>query len=313
MDVAEFALHLVSHDGVKGVGFTGSHRVGSLLARTASERTMPIPVYAEMGSVNPVFIFPNALAANGKTIAKGLTDSFTLGVGQFCTNPGVVFAIGSAKDIEAFIDDTATALSSIKLGKMLTEGIQSSFIRGVAEFGFHKGVHVEYSQPSTMEAAGANLFSVTAEEFIQNANNLQREIFGPSTLIVKVEDINLLHRIAAEMEGQLTASFHFTNEDSTTPILSIMMEKVAAKVGRVVANGFPTGVEVCHSMVHGGPWPASSDIRSTSVGSRAIFRWLRPQCFQNMPNELLPLELRDEHVAKVYRLDGGKWKFENQQ
>ncbi|HEU4386974.1 MAG TPA: aldehyde dehydrogenase (NADP(+)) [Blastocatellia bacterium] len=303
---SEVGMALVKHPAVKGVGFTGSRSGGQSLMRAAAARPEPIPVYAEMSSVNPVFILPGALRKDLGELAQGLYGSVTLGAGQFCTNPGLVFLPES--DLAAsFADRLATLMGSSDRFTMLTAGICSSY---------HEGVSGRASQPKVKIVAGKNveasrsgcqsaavLFQTDVDSFLAEPE-LGGEIFGPSTMIVTHSNREKLLEAARELEGQLTATVHGTEEDLVE--FRDLIAVLETRVGRLVFNGFPTGVEVCHSMVHGGPFPATSDGRSTSVGTRAIYRFTRSVCYQGFPNPALPDELKDENPLGIWRLVDGQ-------
>eukprot|EP01124_Arcella_intermedia_P022152 TRINITY_DN3245_c0_g1_i1.p1 TRINITY_DN3245_c0_g1~~TRINITY_DN3245_c0_g1_i1.p1 ORF type:complete len:519 (+),score=67.25 TRINITY_DN3245_c0_g1_i1:38-1594(+) len=301
---------LVEHPLIEGVGFTGSRKIGTLIARLAANRNRPIPAYCEMGSVNPIFIFRDALSSNQTNIAKGLANSVTLGVGQFCTNPGLVFVLGSRNQIEHFVSSVVQEISIIPPAQMLTTDIYHHYTSAVESLSTNKVLKTEHYKPTKDLEASPALFSVSLKDFENNLNTLQDEVFGPSTIIVKVADedrdhpfIELLHR----MEGQLTASFHATEKDTTHSDFKAIMPILSQKVGRMIWNAFPTGVAVNHSMQHGGPWPASSDGgRTTSVGTRAIYRWVRPLAYQAFPDHLLPPQLRATSLPQIDHKINGK-------
>lgn len=297
-------LAIVRHPLIKAIGFTGSYRGGKALFDVANSRPVPIPVYAEMGSTNPVFILPEALRERRESIAKDLAASVTLGVGQFCTNPGLVFYQGDAQG--SFADSVAKSLQQINPGVMLTSSIQEAYHAGVKKLGGTDGVNTLFKGdvPERGSFAAAYLFQTSAETFL-NDHSLEEEVFGPSTLTVPVDDKSQLLRVASQLGGHLTATIHATERDleEYAELISILEQKV----GRIIINGYPTGVEVTHAMVHGGPYPATTDSRSTSVGTDAIKRFARPVCFQNFPQNLLPQELRDDNPLGVPRMVNGKW------
>ena len=294
---------LVAHPAIKAVGFTGSRGGGTALMRTAASRAEPIPVYAEMSSVNPVFLLPKALEEGGAALANGFVDSLTLGVGQFCTNPGLVFAVKGAA-LDAFTAAATAALAGKGAGTMLTAGIHEAYNSGIARFGATEGLRL-VAQGSTEGigcAAQAALYEVDAGAFIGNPE-LQDEIFGPAALIVRFDSEEQMLQAAEQLHGQLTATVHVKQADHA--LAAKLLPILERKAGRVLFNGFPTGVEVSHAMVHGGPFPATSDSRTTSVGATAIDRFLRPVCYQNLPAELLPEALRDDNPLRLARvLDG---------
>jgi len=288
------STELVMHPLIEGLGFTGSRHVGSLLSKAAANRPKPIPAYCEMGSVNPFFVFPNSLGSQSEEIAKGLANSVTLGVGQFCTNPGLVFLIGKKPDIDTFVSSLVKSIAAVPPGPMLTPDILKAYKSGVDELAKVKGVKQLHYTSS--DKAGASVFTVSLSDFTGHAERLQQEVFGPSTLIVTVDNIKeeaQLQQLPSVLEGQLTATFHGTPIDLQNPNYTNLITQVGERVGRLVWCGYPTGVEVNTSIQHGGPWPASSDGgRTTSVGTRAILRWVRPLAYQNFPEQLLPSPLK---------------------
>ena len=297
----EISLALVKHPEIKAVGFTGSFRGGKAIFDVANARPEPIPVYAEMGSTNPVFVLPGALQERGDAFAEGLKNSVTMGVGQFCTNPGLVIGVNSDA-----LKNTVTKIQSLMTeaapATMLHPGILSAYNAGIAKLEQASGV-------ATVKAANAGeaaktearpvVFTTDANTFLSQPE-LGEEVFGPSTVIVSCESDQEMERVAREMHGHLTATIHGTAEDlQAYKWLITLLEK---KVGRLLFNGFPTGVEVCPSMTHGGPYPATTDSRSTSVGTAAIKRFVRPVSYQSFPNEALPAALQDENPLGIWRL-----------
>ncbi len=297
----EVGMAIVKHPLIKAVGFTGSLGGGKALFDAAQQRPEPIPVYAEMGSTNPVFVLPKALANKGKEIAEGLAGSVTLGVGQFCTNPGLVIH-ETSPDGDSFDIAVANSMSEKEAGTMLTEGIQNNYQKGVASMLNEIGV----KSGSTGKPAGQgyqgipHVLHIQSEYFLENAK-LEEEVFGPSTLIVKAKDKEELRKIAQSLGGHLTATI-FAEADELSEY-SDLIDILQRKVGRVIINNFPTGVEVCHSMVHGGPFPATTNSRSTSVGTKAITRFSRPVCYQNFPDGLLPEELQEGNPMGITRME----------
>jgi NADP-dependent aldehyde dehydrogenase len=271
----------------------------------AAARPEPIPVYAEMGSINPVFILPGALQQNAEALATGLHGSVTLGVGQFCTNPGLVF-IEPKPATQTFLQKLETLIAATPAGTLLTPSICSEYHAGIEKFSQTAGVR-RMTQPTEGAQrngeARATLFATNADTFLEK-HELMDEIFGPSTLIVHCGSRNQMLAAAEKLEGQLTATIHGTAEDfaANADLLAIL----ETKVGRLVCNGYPTGVEVCHAMNHGGPYPATADGRSTSVGTRAITRFARPLCYQNFPQDTLPDELKDSNPLGLWRLVDGQ-------
>lgn len=294
---------LVSDPRIKAVGFTGSRGGGLALVRIAAERKEPIPVYAEMSSINPVILMPAALAARGAALAQGFVQSLTMGAGQFCTNPGLVIGLDGA-DLDAFVAAAGEALSGSAPATMLSPDIHDHFEKGVAALAGHDAVEtVARGLPTTgaNQAVGA-LFQTSAEQFLADAA-LGGEVFGSSSVIVRCRDMDELIKVIASLEGQLTATLQL--DDADVGAARALLPVLADRVGRILANGWPTGVEVTHAMVHGGPFPATSDGRTTSVGTLAIYRFLRPVAFQNLPAALLPTAISDSNEWGVARrIDG---------
>ena len=297
-------LAIVRHADIKAIGFTGSYRGGKALFDVANSRPVPIPVYAEMGSTNPVFVLPEAMQSRKEQIAKDLAASVTLGVGQFCTNPGLVFyQPGEHK----FSESLTQSLKETAPGVMLTSYIQEAYHAGVDKLAGTKGVRtlLQGARPGKGCNAPAYLFETSAATFLGD-HSLEEEVFGPSTLAVTVDGKEQLLKVARQLGGHLTATVHATEKDleDYTELISILEQKV----GRIIVNGYPTGVEVTHAMVHGGPYPATTDSRSTSVGTDAIKRFARPVCYQNFPQSLLPSELKNGNPLKIWRMVNGKWE-----
>ncbi|MHA7285645.1 aldehyde dehydrogenase (NADP(+)) [Arthrobacter sp. MDT3-44] len=294
---------LVADPHIKAVGFTGSRSGGTAIMATAAARPEPIPVYAEMSSINPVFVFPGAISDDVDTLASGLVGSLTMGAGQFCTNPGLVFVpVGTQGD--RFVAVASEALRQTQGSTMLTRGIAEACAAGVSKLRNESDVDVvaEGRPGPTENAPGAVLFSTTTDTFRDNIR-LQEEVFGAAGIFVRYGSEDELLASAEALEGQLTATIHATPSDTTAiaPLLPVLERRV----GRILFNSWPTGVEVGHAMVHGGPYPATSDSRSTSVGSLAILRFQRPVSYQNIPDELLPAPLQDANPWKLNRrVDG---------
>ena len=303
-DGRSIGQQLVGHPAVKAVGFTGSRGGGTALMRTAAARPEPIPVYAEMSSVNPVFLLPAALEAGGSALAQGFVDSLTLGVGQFCTNPGLVFAVGGPA-LDAFTEAAGAALAGKGAGTMLTAGIHEAYHSGIARLEGSTGLRLvaQGGAEGIGCAARAALYECSGAEFAANPA-LQDEVFGPAALVVRFDSAAQMLAAAEGLHGQLTATVHATQADH--PLAAQLLPVLERKAGRVLFNGFPTGVEVAHAMVHGGPFPATSDSRSTSVGATAIDRFLRPVCYQNVPAGLLPQALRDDNPLRLARVVDGE-------
>lgn len=287
-DTLEAGAALVRHPCITAVGFTGSLKGGRALFDLAMSRPVPIPFYGELGAVNPMFLLPRALAARGAQIAAGWAASLTQGVGQFCTNPGVAIAI-AGPDADAFAAAAAEGLSAVAPQPMLTDGIAAAFRSGRDTLAQNAAVR----RALCAEAHGRNgapaLFETTGAAFLAD-KALAHEVFGPLGLLVRVEDADQMEALARALEGQLTATLHM--DDADLPLARRLLPLLERKAGRVLANGFPTGVEVGEAMVHGGPYPASTNFGATSVGTMAIRRFLRPVSYQNLPDALLPGDLR---------------------
>jgi NADP-dependent aldehyde dehydrogenase len=300
----EAGMAIVNHPLIKAIGFTGSFKGGKAIFDAAARRPEPIPVYAEMGSANPVFILPGALRDKKEEIAKGLTASATLGAGQFCTKPGLVF-FEESKDGAQFQKIVAGNFQEVIAATMLTPRIHEAFERGIEKLSQQEGVELLAKGPAEVEGllGVGHLFKANAKYFLAN-ENLEEEIFGPSTLAVTVSNKFELVEIAQKLKGHLTATLWATEDDldDYAEVIAILERKA----GRLIFNGFPTGVEVCHAMVHGGPFPATTDSRSTSVGTRAITRFTRPVCYQNFPDALLPDELKNDNPLGIWRLVNGE-------
>jgi len=300
----EIGQALVADPRIQAVGFTGSRNGGTALMATAQARPQPIPVYAEMSSINPVFLLPEALKARGKAIAEGFVGSLNMGAGQFCTNPGLVIAV-QGPELDAFVAAAGEAVKGSAAQTMLTPGIHDAYQQGVGRLASHgKVVEVARGQAGeTAHPCQAGLFVTQAEAFLSDPA-LQEEVFGSASLVIACADTQEVARVAAQLEGQLTITLQMDDGDLATA--KQLLPTLERKAGRILANGWPTGVEVCHAMVHGGPYPATSDSRTTSVGSAAIFRFLRPVCYQALPEGLLPDAIRDGNPAGVSRLVDGK-------
>ena len=299
----DIARALVQHPHVKAVGFTGSLRAGRALFDAAADRPEPIPVYAEMGSVNPVFVLPGAIAERASSLAEGLKDSVTLGVGQFCTNPGLTIGVGDER-FDAFVRQLDGLMGAAPSGTMLTPAICHAYEAGVRRLSGLDGVSTRRSSTASEEAqALPSLFVTDGGAFLRHPD-IGEEVFGPSTVVVRCGSREELEAVARQLDGQLTATVHGTAADleQYAWLVSILEQKA----GRLIVNGFPTGVEVCPSMHHGGPYPATTDARSTSVGTAAIHRFARPVAYQNVPQWLLPAELQDPNPRGIWRLVDGQ-------
>jgi 2,5-dioxopentanoate dehydrogenase len=299
----EVGTALVKHPLVKAGGFTGSRTAGKILMNLAASRPEPIPFFAEMSSTNPVFILPGALRQSAEKIAAGLHASFTLGAGQFCTKPGMVFLPDGTEAVR-FATNLQQALNQPAQFHLLTEGIRNSYAAGIDAHKINASLKlIAETKPDANEnCVAAALFETNAQSFLKHPE-LADEIFGPSTLLVRHSRREEVLEIACGLEGHLTATIHGTEQDliESKDLIAVL----EGKVGRLIFNGFPTGVEVCHAMIHGGPFPATSDGRWTSFGSQAIYRFCRPICYQGFPNSALPEELCDDNRLRIWRmLDG---------
>ena len=275
---------LVQHPLIKAVGFTGSLAGGRALFDLCAQRPEPIPFFGELGSVNPMFLLPEAVKARGEAIAKGWAGSLTMGAGQFCTNPGISVVIDSP-EADAFVEAATAALSPVGAQTMLTDGIAQAYRAGRDRVAGVTGIQELLTSTCDLRNATPYLFATTGKEWLDN-EILGEEVFGPLGLIVRVADFDEMMKVARSLHGQLTCTLHLDAGDTAHG--RALMPVLERKAGRVLANGFPTGVEVADSMVHGGPYPASTNFGATSVGTLSIRRFLRPVCYQNMPAELLP-------------------------
>lgn len=278
---------LVIHPLIRAVGFTGSLRAGRALFNLCAARPEPIPFFGELGSVNPMFLLPDAVAARGDEIAKGWAGSLTMGAGQFCTNPGIAVVIDGPQ-ADQFAATATQALQQVSAQTMLTDGIAAAYRDGCARIAGSDGVTTLLATDSEGRSASPYLCDTTAAAW-QASHDLGEEVFGPLGLILRVRDAAEMVQIAKTLQGQLTCSLQMDVGD--TGLAQRLLPVLERKAGRVLANGFPTGVEVADSMVHGGPYPASTNFGATSVGTLSIRRFLRPVCYQNLPRELLPPEL----------------------
>ena len=296
----EVGQQLVKHPGVKAVGFTGSIRGGRALFDLAAQREEPIPVFAEMGSVNPVVMMPEALEKNGESLAKTYAGSITLGTGQFCTNPGLLLGI-KGEALSSFITILSDEIVKIEPSCMLHPNIVGAYETNKARALAQSDIEVVVEIDSEIQSNYARQTIVTVEgkTFLENTT-LHQEVFGPFSLVVQCQDTNQLEEIISRLEGQLTGTFIAESEEATK--YPEVIEALQNRVGRIIFNGVPTGVEVCPSMVHGGPYPASTDSRFTAVGINSIKRWVRPFSYQDWPNNLLPDELKDENPLGITRL-----------
>ncbi len=297
---------LVTHSGVSAVGFTGSLRAGRAIFDAAAARPTPIPVYAEMGSVNPFVVLPGALAARRDALAQGLASSVTLGEGQFCTNPGLVFLIDST-DSQQFIAEVTAKMSAIQPSVLLNPQIQQ---------GLARAVEATLSRPQVSKLSGGSTLSApvcgyehtvlqTDSRAFRDDSALQSEHFGPVTLFVVCESFDDLRATLATLDGNLTTTLHGEADDAEAA--GVLYDLLREKAGRLIWNGFPTGVEVVYAMQHGGPYPATSAPATTSVGMMAIKRFMRPVAFQNLPDALLPPALQDANPLSIWRCVDEQW------
>ncbi|SEW07274.1 NADP-dependent aldehyde dehydrogenase [Aliiroseovarius sediminilitoris] len=278
---------LVTDPRIKAVGFTGSLGGGRALFNLCASRPEPIPFFGELGSVNPMFVLPKAAAARGAALGTGWAESLTMGVGQFCTNPGIAIVL-DGPDADAFVQAATDGLKSVSDQTMLTDGMADAYRDGARRVSEGAGVRSLLTTACEGRNAAPYLFQVSADDWLGN-EELSEEVFGPLGLVIRVKDIAQMKVLAESFKGQLTATMQMDDGDiNLARDLLPVLERMA---GRVLANGFPTGVEVCDAMVHGGPYPASTNFGATSVGTLSIRRFLRPVCYQNLPEALLPDDL----------------------
>ncbi|MFN8317952.1 MAG: aldehyde dehydrogenase (NADP(+)) [Saprospiraceae bacterium] len=293
---------LVQHSAIKAVGFTGSLKGGMAIHEYAQRRKDPIPVFAEMGSVNPVLLLPSALRLGANQWAETYAAAITVGVGQFCTNPGLLFGIKGA-ELDNFKDTLAQKIEQIRDFKMLNEGIFQNFVDRKTIVTGSKGVAVLAQVAPSAEGTGTPVVATVKADEFRAQSTLHEEVFGPFSLLVECEDVADILSCIAVLGGQLTSTIVAAEQDEM--IVNTLMPILTQKAGRVIYNGVPTGVEVCDAMVHGGPFPATTDARFTAVGNKAIRRWLRPVAFQNWPEHLLPSCLRNENPNGSWRTING--------
>ncbi|MCW3834420.1 aldehyde dehydrogenase (NADP(+)) [Sphingomonas canadensis] len=294
---------LVTDPRVKAVGFTGSRAGGTQLMQLAANRPVPIPVYAEMSSINPVFLLPEALEARAEALGPAFVGSLTMGAGQFCTNPGLVLGIDGPA-LDRFLTTAADALGVAPAQTMLTPGIHRAYESGVARMASSPALSqlAQGQEPGGPTCGQAALFSIAAKDFIADPAHHSEEVFGAASLVIRCADVEEMLAVIPQLEGQLTATMHLDEGDY--PLAARLVPVLERKVGRIIANGWPTGVEVTDAMVHGGPFPSTADGRSTSVGTLAIDRFLRPVSYQDLPAALLPGELTDAGAGIPRRVDG---------
>ncbi|UVL80576.1 aldehyde dehydrogenase (NADP(+)) [Pseudomonas putida] len=293
---------LVKHPAIQAVGFTGSLRGGRALCDMAAARPQPIPVFAEMSSINPVIVLPQALQARGEQVAGELAASVVMGCGQFCTNPGLVVGIQSPQ-FEHFVQTLVARMADQGPQTMLNAGTLRSYQNGVQHLLAHPGIQHLAGQPQTGNQAQPQLFKADVSLLLNGDPLLQEEVFGPTTVVVEVADAEQLAEALRHLQGQLTATLIAEPDDLRA--FASLVPLLERKAGRLLLNGYPTGVEVSDAMVHGGPYPATSDARGTSVGTLAIDRFLRPVCFQNYPDALLPDALKNANPLGIARLLDG--------
>ncbi|MDX1564931.1 MAG: aldehyde dehydrogenase family protein, partial [Phycisphaeraceae bacterium] len=303
----EVGLALVRHPLTQAVAFTGSLRGGRALFDAAAARENPIPVYAEMGSTNPVFLLPGALAERAGDIATGYVQSVTLGVGQFCTNPGVVLGL-DGEGLDSFAKAAASAAAEAPPSTMLHNGILDAYNKGVERLGGLGGVEPlgrssQQADPEKTEAAC--VIHRTDIQTFESTPQITEEVFGPTSVVVQCQKPDDLMRVAENLDGHLTATIHGTEQDLADH--ADLVAVLENKVGRLIFNGFPTGIEVCHAMHHGGPYPATTDGHYTSIGTGSIHRFARPVCYQNFPDASLPEPLQEANPRKIWRLVDGDW------
>jgi 2,5-dioxopentanoate dehydrogenase len=303
------SIDLVTHPQIKAVGFTGSEAAGRAIFDAAARRAEPIPVYAEMGSVNPLFVLPGALAKNPDVLAKGIFDSVNLGVGQFCTKPGMVIGIDGTQ-FARLGELLAGMFSGAPPGTMIYSGIRNAFEKRLSAASKIAGVTAQMSaQARKVEGAHASpaMLATDAATWLHN-EALRGEIFGPATVSVACGSHEELLQVAKQIQGGLTATIHGTPEDLEK--YSDLVAALRMRAGRLIFNGYPTGVEVSHAMHHGGPYPATTDSKFTSVGAAAIYRFARPICYQDFPEPMLPPELQNANPRNLWRTVNGQWMRE---
>ncbi|MBJ2242620.1 aldehyde dehydrogenase (NADP(+)) [Pseudomonas sp. MF6784] len=298
----EVGIALVSDPRIKAVGFTGSQSGGIALCQAAQARPEPIPVYAEMSAINPVYLFTGALKARGEALAQGFVASLTQGAGQFCTNPGLVIAV-QGPELQQFVSLASDLLQRSPAQTMLTPGIFQAYEAGVSALAEHAHCLACGLPAQGPNQCQAQLFTTHAQDFLTNPH-LQAEVFGAASLLVQCADNAQMRQVTEHLEGQLTATLHLDEGDVEQA--RALLPALERKAGRLLVNGWPTGVEVCDAMVHGGPFPATSDSRSTSVGTAAILRFLRPVCYQDFPDSLLPDALKQGNPLRLRRLLDGQ-------
>ncbi|WP_417581550.1 aldehyde dehydrogenase (NADP(+)) [Nitrincola sp.] len=300
----ELGQALVTHAKIQAVGFTGSRQGGLALLSAAQARPQPIPVYAEMSSINPVLLLPNALQQHAERLADGFVSSLTLGAGQFCTNPGLILAI-KGEALNQFATLVRKKVATTEAQTMLSPAIYNAYRDGLTTLDTvadRLAVGLGSEAPNRCQVV---VYRVTASRYMQTPA-LHAEVFGAVSLIVECDGVDEMQAIIEQAEGQLTLTLHAEEQDH--PSVQALLPTLERRAGRLLLNGWPTGVEVCHAMVHGGPYPSTSDLRSTSVGSAAIQRFLRPVCYQDFADSLLPSELQQDNPDMIRRLVNGEWQ-----
>ncbi|GLR17780.1 aldehyde dehydrogenase (NADP(+)) [Portibacter lacus] len=303
----ELGSYLVKHPDVQAVAFTGSYGGGKALYDLAQSRPHPIPVFSEMGSVNPIFVLPQAMEKKTTSWAEAIASSVNLGAGQFCTNPGII-VVERNEFLTAFSDQLVDAFSRLQAATMLNKGIHANYNKAKYSKSQESGVKIKYIEIDDDKAslsAHPCLLEVSYADYSKNPK-LSQEVFGPFTIMVVCENQSEMKEVASQMEGQLTASI--IGEADEIIKANDLLEIAASKVGRIIINGMPTGVAVCEAMNHGGPFPATTDPRFTSVGGNAIYRFVRPVCYQGFPDELLPDALKEANPLGIRRLENGEYK-----
>ncbi|NDO81198.1 aldehyde dehydrogenase (NADP(+)) [Citrobacter sp. NCU1] len=304
----DIGAELVRHPAIQAVGFTGSLRGGKALQQLAQQRPQPIPVFAEMSAINPLIILPQALAKNAVTLANDLVASFTLGSGQFCTKPGLILVMQGEGE-SRFSGALVAAVERAPAQVMLNATTLAHYQQGVSALDAHPNIQrIAGRNENVTGRAQARLYNAPASLLLAKDPLLQEEVFGPLAVVVSVADEAELCAILRVIQGQLTVTVHAEADDRQ--LAAQLLPMLSEKAGRVLFNGYPTGVEVCDAMVHGGPWPATTDARGTSVGSKAIERFLRPVCLQNVPGALLPPAVQDANPLNLLRLVNGQWTRE---
>ncbi|MDG2123962.1 MAG: aldehyde dehydrogenase (NADP(+)) [Verrucomicrobiales bacterium] len=295
---------LVKHEETAAVGFTGSLKGGRALFDLAADRPVPIPVYAEMGSINPQFVMPGVLDSDPEGFAEALFGSVTLGNGQFCTNPGIVFVVKGAEGTDTFLRKYKELVAESEAAAVLNQGIADGYENGVVALESIEGIEVSRGRGGDRGIrVGAVVAVSDLSVFVENRDRLEEEVFGPSTVIVQCRGLSDFGSVAESFPGQLASSVHGTESDLSG--CGVLIEDLSRSAGRIIVNGFPTGIEICEGMHHGGRYPAATDSHFTSIGFGAIARWGRPVAFQGMPQSLLPPALRDDNPLRISRVVDG--------